>query len=153
MSGTTTPSYASQGTLNRLRGSVVIPSYTALNVTAGFLGKEGITLRRGQAATDYIATMTGAVRSPAAYIMISLTIHLLRTQGLSGSWEAQAANTTLLGTVTFHADTAIAGVSSFTFREVAIVNLPDVVTNGLDPSYTVVLAGVQNINSSLFNIT
>lgn len=69
-----------QGFLNRVRGAVSITDKPALNVTASFLGKEGISMRPDTAATDIIPTMTGTVGSQAPYQQVTLTVHLLKTQ-------------------------------------------------------------------------
>lgn len=52
-----------QGFLNRVRGAVSITDKPALNVTASFLAKRGISMRPDTAATDIIPTMTGTVGS------------------------------------------------------------------------------------------
>ena len=86
-----------QGFLNRVRGAVSITDKPALNVTASFLGKEGISMRPDTAATDIIPTMTGTVGSQAPYQQVTLTVHLLKTQGLAASYQRQFAADTALG--------------------------------------------------------
>ena len=78
-----------QGTLNRILGSVVWPSFSALNVTSSFLGKQGIRLALEGESTLFIPTMTGAVTSPEPYMMIGLTINLLKTQSLAAQYKSQ----------------------------------------------------------------
>ena len=79
----------SQGSLNRLRASVVWPDNPTLNVTASYLGKEGVSLALDGEATTFINTLVGAVTSPEPYQMITLTIHLLKTQGLASLYKSQ----------------------------------------------------------------
>ena len=74
-----------QGTLNRLRGSVTIPSNTGLNITASYLGKDGISMSFDGAANTAIDTMTGIVQSPEPYQRVTVAIHLLKSQARGAS--------------------------------------------------------------------
>ena len=49
--------------------------------------KDGISLRPDGPATDIIPTMTGTVGSRAPYQQVTLTVHLLKTQGLGESYR------------------------------------------------------------------
>ena len=77
------------GTLNRLLTQVTWNSFPSLNVTPSYLGRESVHLARDGEAVVYIPTLTGAVTSPEPYLMITMTMHLLKTQGLAGQYEAQ----------------------------------------------------------------
>ncbi len=54
----------SQGTISRIRGSLIVPNFPNLNITAPYLGKMGIHLSFEGSATPMIDTMTGRVTSP-----------------------------------------------------------------------------------------
>ena len=54
-------------------------------------------MRPDTAATDIIPTMTGTVGSQAPYQQVTLTVHLLKTQGLAASYQRQFAADTALG--------------------------------------------------------
>lgn len=64
-----------QGFLNRVRGAVSITDVPALNVTASYLGKDGISMRPDGPATDILPTMTGTVGSQVPYQQVTLTVH------------------------------------------------------------------------------
>lgn len=77
-----------QGFLNRVRGLFPSRIPAALNVSASYLAKDGISLRPDGPATDIIPTMTYTVGSQAPYQQATLTVHLLKTQGLGESTAA-----------------------------------------------------------------
>ena len=79
-----------QGFLNRVRGAVSVTDAPALNITASYLGKDAISMRPDGPATDIIPTLTGTVGSQAPYQQVTVTVHLLRTQGLSDSYKRPA---------------------------------------------------------------
>ena len=58
-----------QGTLNRLRGSLTIPDLPELNVTAPFLGKEGIAMSFEGNSTVYIVGGVAVVGLLAVLLM------------------------------------------------------------------------------------
>src|ERR1700742_4394296 len=93
-----------QGVLNRVRGSVVWSGFPALNVTAPYLGKDGIGIAfegDGSATTGTMTgTMTGVVQSLEPYVMVTLKIGLLRTQPLADAYKKQWELNALLGACT-----------------------------------------------------
>lgn len=156
MSGTTGVSLQqliAQGTLNRLRASVVIPAYPTLNVNADYLGPEGVSIDFEGQATDFPATMTGYVNSAAPYLGVMIRIQMLRTQGLAGAWQQQFGTTTVMGRVKVHTDVTITGVSSLSFADCAVRRLPRFDMNGRDPYYPVEIFGAYLINADLLNLT
>ena len=137
-----------QGTINRLKGSIVIPDFPSLNITASFLGKEGFSASFGAPATDQIPTMTGVVNSPAPYRPVAITIHLLKSQGLSQGWKAQEELSTILGPITFRQD--VANAAPWLFDNCALAGLQSINVNGMDAGYVIAINGVWYINSSLW---
>jgi hypothetical protein len=77
-----------QGTLNRVRTSVVIANYTNLNVGASYMGKQMARYAQEGNASELIGTATGAVESDEPYVFATLTINLLRTQSLAQQWQS-----------------------------------------------------------------
>jgi len=151
MSGTTggNPLIA-QGTLNRIRGSITIPGFTTLNVTAPFLGKEGISLSLEGNTVTYIPTMTGAVTSPEPYQMVACEVHLLKTQNLAALYKAQMESLATIGNFTVRPDAS-------TLPDYAIINgaISDVRAlkfDGTDAGWVTTLRGYYLINSSLFSL-
>lgn len=106
MSGTGTNPLIAQGTLNRVRVHIVVPSYPTLNITPENMSKAFASINFEGAFTDQIETATGVVTSPEPYVMGTVTCGVLRTQSLGAAWLAQAQNTTVLGLITIHSDSA-----------------------------------------------
>lgn len=139
-----------QGTLNRLRASIVIPDNATLNVTASYLGKDGIRVALQGDQTLMIPTMTGTVISPEPYQMVEITVPLLRTQALGDAWKVKGETDTTLGDITVRPDTSI--LSPYTFRNCAIQRVQELPMNGQDAGYIVVIGGYYAINNNLWDL-
>lgn len=138
-----------QGTLNRLRGSVTITSFPGLNITASYLGREGISLSFDGMATLSVDTMTGVVQSPEPYQRVTLSVHLLKTQALADLFKQQIESTTLLGEVTVRTDAQ--ALSVYQLSNVAVTTVNPMKFDGTDAGFAVVMSGIYYINSSLWN--
>jgi hypothetical protein len=137
-----------QGTLNRLRASVVWASNASLNVTAPYLGREGIRLALEGETTTFINTMTGAVTSPEPYQVVNLTINLLKTQGLASVYKAQMELTALIGDGTVYPDAST--LPTYSLINCAIQSVRELSFAGEDAGWVVVVKGYYLINSSLW---
>ena len=144
-----TSQLVSQGTLNRLRGSVVIPDFPGLNVTAPFLGDGGIGLSLEGETTTMIPTLTGTTTSPEPYQMCSLTVHLLKTQSLSDSYKKQMETLALIGDVTVRPDAKT--LSPYPLLNCAINSVAPLTFNGKDAGFLVTIKGYYQINNSLYD--
>ena len=122
-----------QGFLNRVRGALSVTDVPALNVTASYLGKDGISMRPDNAATDIIPTMTGTVGSQTPYQQVTVTVHLLKTQGLGASYQQRFATDTALGEVVITPDASTFG--NF---------------NGMDAGYVVTIGGYLTTNDNMW---
>lgn len=138
-----------QGTLNRVRGSVTWSSNPNLNVTAPYLGKEAIRLALQGKAVTYIPTMTGAVRSLEPYMMIELTIHLLKTQPLAAQYKARMELDSTLTDGTVRTDTSALG--NYQIVNCSITGVRELSFAGEDPGFAVTVEGYYLVNSTLFN--
>lgn len=139
-----------QGVLNRIKASVVWNNNSSLNVTAPFLNKEGIRLSLDGEATKFLPTMTGAVTSPEAYMMVTLTINLLKTQSLSAQYKAQFELSTTLGDCVVRPDTST-GLTPYELTNCALEGVPQQTYNGEDAGWVVTVRGYYLINSALFS--
>jgi hypothetical protein len=139
-----------QGTLNKLRGSVVIPAFPFLNVTAPFLGPQGISLSFDGQTTTQIPTMTGTVTSPEPYQMVTVSIALLKTQGLASAWETQRQTLSTIGAINITPDTSTLPV--YVIQNCAIANVSELSFAGTDAVYMVTVTGYYQINNSLWNL-
>ncbi|MGH8321583.1 MAG: hypothetical protein ACRESI_06485 [Gammaproteobacteria bacterium] len=138
-----------QGTLNRLRASVVWNDFSNLNVVASYLGKDGIRLKLDGESTVFINTMTGAVTSPEPYQMITLTMHLLKTQPLAALYKAQMENLALLGNGVVRPDSA--ALPAYDIVNCAIESVAELNFSGADAGFAVDIKGYYLVNSSLYN--
>jgi hypothetical protein len=149
MSGSVGNPNIAQGTLNRIRASVIFDSTPTLNVTSSFLGKRGITLSFQGDATVTIDTMTGFVTSPEPYLKAIMTMHLIKAQSFAQSWKAQLELLTLLGNATVRPDSAV--MQPYFLQNCAIVSPGDQDFSGGDADYPVRVVGIYQTNSSLFS--
>jgi hypothetical protein len=139
-----------QGTLNRLRASVVVPAYPQLQVTVPFLGPAGVSVARSGEATTILPTMTGVVTSPQPYQMVSITINLLRTQNLAALWETQLQSLSTIGDINVIGDSLV--LPTYTFNNCSIVNIGELSFAGQDAGYMVTVGGYYQINNSLWSL-
>ena len=137
-----------QGVLNRIRGAVAITSLPALNVTASYLGKEGITLALDGEATTFISTLTGQVQSGEPYMPVVITVHLLKTQGLAAQYKSQMESTTFLGDINITPDATT--LPQYTISNCAIAGVAPMVINGMETDMAVTIKGFYVINNSLW---
>lgn len=139
----------SQGTINRLRASVIIPGFPALNVTAPYTGKGGIKIAFDGKAVVYINAMTGAVTSPEPYLKTTVTMNLLMSQALANAYKAQIELLALLGDITVRP--AVTTLTPYQFSNCSIEDAPPLDFSGESADYNVVLGGYYIINSALWN--
>jgi hypothetical protein len=139
-----------QGTLNRIRGSVLIPSFPTLNVTAPYLHKQGLSLALQGQSTTMIQTMTGVVTSPEPYMMAQLTISLLRTQNLADLYKARMELDARIGDLTITPDAAT--FSNYNLINCAISSVREMTFAGEDPGFIVLIDGSYDVNSELWNM-
>lgn len=140
----------SQGTLNRLRGSIIIPDHPELNVTASFLGPDGISLALDGKSVVYLPTLTGAARSPEPYLMVTLTVNLLKTQSLSDLYKLRMELDASLGDITARTDAAT--LSDYALLNCSIVGVGQLSFAGKDVGYGAQVEGYYAVNSSLYNL-
>lgn len=138
-----------QGTLSRLRASVIWTDFPQLNVTAPYLGKEGVRLSLEGQATGFIDTMTGAVTSPEPYMAVTLTMNLLKTQALSGAYKAQMEQSTLLGDCTVRPDALT--LPPYDLTNCALEGVRELNFSGQDAGWAVTIKGYYLINAALFS--
>lgn len=139
-----------QGVLNRLRASATFADFPALNVSASYLGKEGISINLEGPTSQALDTQTGVVQSPEPYVKVRITMHLLRSQALSAVYKAQIESDCTVGNLTIRPDATT--LPDYTFVNCAITSSPSMGFAGQDPSFTVELTGIYYVNNSLWNI-
>lgn len=139
-----------QGTLNRLRASVIWPDFPELNVTSPFLNREGIRLSLDGDAVTFLPSMTGAVTSPEPYQMITLAINLLKTQSLAAQYKAQQEGDARLGGCTVRPDANT--LPPYQLTNCAIQSVRELNFSGSEAGYSVTIRGYYIINNDLWSL-
>lgn len=143
-----------QGNLNRLKASLIFADAPELNITPPYLGADGISLSFDGEATGRIPSMTGIVNSPEPFQVITVTVHLLRTQQLSELYETRRQTNTLLGDGTLRPDVAstnVAGLQPYSLLNLSLINVAELAMAGKDPGYRLTIGGYYLINSNLWD--
>lgn len=140
---------ADLGVLNRLRASVLIPAFPQLNVTASFLGEEGIALRLNGPVTTRIQAMTGSVPSPEPFVPTTVTINLLKSQFLSSLYKGQMEANSLIGDLTVRPDART--LTPYFLSNCSIDEVAELMFNGKLAGYAVSIGGNWNVNNELWN--
>jgi len=139
-----------QGTLNRLRGSVVYATNATLNVTAPYLAREAISIAFEGDAGMLIPTLTGGVTSPEPYQMATVTINLLKSQSLADAYKVQIETNVNVGDISVIADSAT--LSDYQIGNCVLKGVRDVTFDGNVPGFVVTLTGVYQVNSALWSL-
>ena len=139
-----------QGTLNRLRGSVVYASNASLNVTAPYLAREAISIAFDGDAGILIPTLTGGVTSPEPYQMANVTINLLKSQSLADVYKTQIQTNTNVGDISIIADSST--LSDYQLTNCVLKGVRDVTFDGNIPGFVVVVTGIYQVNGNLWNL-
>lgn len=138
-----------QGSLNRIIASIVWADFPAFNVTAPYLGKAGLSLALEGESTLLLPAMTGVVQSQEPYMMLSLTINLLKSQGLAAAYKQKMETDSNLGTGTIRPDVKTLG--NFQILNSAIESVRELSFSGQDAGFVVTVKGSYNINSGLWS--
>ncbi len=139
-----------QGTLNKLRASIQVQSNAALNVGAGYLGKAGISISIDGNTVTQIPTQVGLVQSPEPYTEVTITAHLLRTQGLSAAYKAQIETNAVIGNIVLRSDSS--AFPDFQVLNAAIMSIREMAMYGSDAGFVITMKGYWNVNSDLWNL-
>lgn len=147
MSGTI-PASLSLGFLNRLRASVSVPSYSALNVTPAYLGDEGIRFTPEGNAAELLDQLAGRVVSANPYLAVTIELPLLRTMSAAAAWYNQMLTNAAIGSVQITPDSTTMPVI---YVQNCVIRTPGAQgLNGRGPVMPVSVAGTMIINSALW---
>lgn len=145
----TNPNVA-QGTLNKLRASMIWSDFPELNVTPAFLSDDMFRLTFEGDSTVYIDTATGAVTSQEPYLKASVRMPLLRTQALADAYKQKMESDSQMGEGTLRPDSRT--MSPWQLVNCSIMNVEPLDINGKQAAYVVSIKGYYNINSGLWNL-
>lgn len=144
------------GGLNRVIAGVQFDTFPGLNISASYLGKEGIRLVPDGMVTTKLPAMTGYVTSPEPYQVVTVTVNLLKSQALGAAFKAQIENlTSLVGNFVVYPDTTVSdpnsGVDySYSLTNGIIENAVPGPFDGNDALWVLTLGGQYNINLGLW---
>ena len=140
------------GSLNRLRASVIWNAFPSLNITASYLGVDGIRLGLDGGSVAFLPAMTGTVASPEPYQMITLSATLLKTQYLAELYKTQMELDARIGDGTVYPDVAISqnGLGVYQVKNCAIESVAELAFAGTDAGFRVTMRGYYLVNSSLW---
>ena len=145
-------SFISQGSLNRVRGSLVFPLFPTLNITAPYMSRNFITVTFDEMAfVEQIETGTGFVNSPEPYVPAVIVVEILRTQSLANNWFQQIQNNASIGTVEVHSDTAV--FPSFPVINASVTKFDPGAFAGRNPVSRLTIRGIVYTNSSMWAIS
>lgn len=139
-----------QGTLNRLRGSVIVNGSPELNVTASYVGKGGIGLALEGEVVTFLDTLTGGVQSPAPYMRARVTVNLIKSQGLAAIYKTRMETLATVGDITIKSDAST--LPDYTITNCAIESVREMVMNGEDAGFVVMMSGYYLINNQLWSL-
>ena len=138
-----------QGTLNRLRGSVIFNSFPSLNITAPFLAKEAISITFEGDGSLLLPTMTGGVQSAEPYVFALVTANVLKSQGLSSAFKAQFETDTNMGDMSVITDSAT--LSDYDLVNSVMLGVSELTFDGNQAGFAVRFRAIYQINSGLWN--
>lgn len=138
------------GNLNRIRGTILVPSNATLNITAPYLGKEGIVIAPQTAVVTQMQGMTTVVNSEEPYQLVQVTAMVMKSLALSAAYISQIQQSPSIGTITITPDTST--LAPFTLYNTAIVNWNQISMAGTQPDFAIVFQGQYNISNSLWNL-
>lgn len=139
-----------QGTLNRIRGSLSWINFPGLNVTASFLGPDGIRMALEGGASTMLPTLTGVVQSPEPYMMVNVTIHLIKSQPLAALYKTRMEDLAIMGEFVVRPD--VTTLPPYDFQNGALENVREMGMNGRDHEFVISIRGQYLINNQLWNL-
>lgn len=137
-----------QGTINKLRASVVFADNPTLNVINSFLTKEAISLSFQGEVGRLLPTMTGGVQSPEPYQMADIRIHLNRANGLADLFKQQIELDANIGSLNVIPDTSALG--NYEIEQGIIVSVDELPFDGNTAGFVVRVQGIYYINSTMW---
>lgn len=144
------PPFVPQGTLNRLRCSIVVPNNSNLNITSSYMGQRFVKLTFNGGFAELIPTATGGVTSPEPFVMANVTVDLLRTQALAANWINQVETQSAIGPLTVYPDSA--AFPSINLLNCVVTGVDPAAYDGRDPVVRLTLMGIYVTNSDLWNL-
>jgi len=139
------------GTINRLRGSITLPSFNALAITANCLTEEGIMIEPQDGGGDLLRQMTGAVVSLRPYALVRVSFGVLRTLSIGAAWYNQWLANSAVGDL--HITPVTSVFPTIYISNSIISSVGRIAENGQTADIPMVLTGTLIVNSDLWSAT
>ena len=136
--------------LNRIRGSVLVPGNSSLNITASYLGKEGIVIAPQSPVVTQMQGLATIVNSEEPYQLVQVTAMVMKSLALSAAYINQIQQSPTVGTITVTPDTSV--LPQFTLYNCAIVNWNQISMAGTQPDFAIVFQGQFNVSNDLWSL-
>ncbi|UMM63160.1 hypothetical protein [Aristophania vespae] len=140
-----------QGSLNCIRGSIIIDSHSDLNVTSDYLTVEGIQIIPTDEAAKLISTNTGVVVTQAPFLPVTVTLNLVRSQALANNWYKQIKKNCSIGNVRIVNDSPTRDDISLTNCIITTPGLESLATSQVKLS--IEIKGKMNINNDIWSLS
>ena len=136
--------------LNRIRGSVLVPGNSSLNITSSYLGKEGIVIAPQSPVVTQMQGLATIVNSEEPYQLVQVTAMVMKSLALSAAYINQIQQSPTVGTITVTPDTSV--LPQFTLYNCAIVNWNQISMAGTQPDFAIVFQGQFNVSNDLWSL-
>jgi hypothetical protein len=137
------------GVINRLRGSVTLPSNSQLNINASGISEDGIIVEPESGGGDLLAQMSGAVVSLRPYTLVKVRFGVVRTLTIGTTWYNQWKTNSAVGDVQVTPVTAVA--PTHYILNAVISSVGRIAENGESADLPIVLTGMLALNSDLWS--
>jgi hypothetical protein len=137
------------GSISRLRGSLTFTDFPTLNITAPFLGRDGVRLAVEGDTTQMLQQMVGMVQSQEVYLPATITAQIVKTTALANLFKQKWESDSNLGDCTFRSDASQLDV--FDFYNCAIENFGGLDASGTSAVINLSIKGTYYVNTNLFN--
>lgn len=138
------------GTLNKVRASIKFVDHPELNVSASYLGKQGIIISPQGNMTESLPVMTGVVQSPQPYQIVTAKFQLVRSMPLAAQFKKQWESNTIIGDAMFYSDSTQFG--DFEVFNAAITSVMDISSGSDQPGVDITITGTYYINSEMWDL-
>lgn len=136
------------GFLNKVKAGISVTGNSALNITASYLAKPGVSMRPDGKATNMLDVMAGRVGSQEPYIPVTVSIAILKTQSIAAAYQNQFVTDTTLGEVVVTPDAT--SMVDFTLHNCYLEGFGEMKFDGTDPGYLITIGGYMLVNENMW---
>ena len=138
------------GNINRIRGTILVPGNASLNITAPYLGADGIVISPQSPVATVLQGMASTVNSEEPYQVVQVRATILKSLALSAAYINQIQNSPTIGQISVNPDTNV--MSPFVLYNTTIINWQEISMAGKQADFAVIFSGYYNISNDLWSI-